>query len=456
VVFHFLDTVKEQEIRKAIIIGINKYESDPEIPRLAGAENDAIEIRDRLIKYGNFEIPKNHYLIGSDATRRNILKAVSEVFRKDNQSDLVTFYFSGHGIVDEANNEGYIAPYDMDPEDPFVYGINMDDLKKVIYKSKNKSSVIIILDCCYAGIVTKDTKSLTNQEHQNTKNLYAGYLKNIVNSEYNPDLQQDITGQGKIILASSEPTTVSREKNNCIHIDGDNPHTHGAFSFHLIEGLDGKAADRDTGIITIENIRKYIESQMTLEGKQKPMYYIAEASNIENIKIAVSQKQFNKKISFLIEAAENFCAIKDSATELIDIQGIDNAAKKVNELINLDPNNKEIPRLQAIIDDALNMYKQYAIEWINNNTMVARLKINEIQPDFYDIELPNLIYNLSYNELQKMDQSNLLILIHLSSEVRRKTKFETPEDRMLKILIDKLRGALYTNRGSKQITGGKI
>ena len=32
--------------------------------------------------------------------------------------------------MDEDNNEGYIAPYDMDPDDPFVFGINMDDLKK--------------------------------------------------------------------------------------------------------------------------------------------------------------------------------------------------------------------------------------------------------------------------------------------------------------------------------------
>ena len=60
--------------------------------------------------------------------------------------------------MDEENNEGYLAPYDMDPEDPFVSGINMEDLKKAIYKSKNKASVIIILDCCYAGIATKDTK----------------------------------------------------------------------------------------------------------------------------------------------------------------------------------------------------------------------------------------------------------------------------------------------------------
>ena len=49
--------------------------------------------------------------------------------------------------------------------------------------------------------------------------------------------------EGKIILASSEADAVSREKNNCKHNENDSPHSHGAFSFHLIEGLDGKAAD---------------------------------------------------------------------------------------------------------------------------------------------------------------------------------------------------------------------
>src|SRR5918993_221745 len=100
------------ENRKAIIIGINTYESDSYIPRLNGAENDAKEIRDRFIKYGNFEISNNHYLVGPDATRRNILRALGEAFQQNNKCDLVTFYFSGHGIVDEANNEGYLAPYD--------------------------------------------------------------------------------------------------------------------------------------------------------------------------------------------------------------------------------------------------------------------------------------------------------------------------------------------------------
>ena len=435
---------KPIENRKAIIIGINQYESDPVIPRLAGAENDANEICDRFSSYGNFEISNNHHLVGSNATRNNILKAVSEVFRKDTKYDLVTFYFSGHGIVDEENNDGYLAPFDMDPDDPFVSGINMEDLKKVIYKSKNKASVIIILDCCYAGIATKDTKNYTvslENQNQNSKKIYAVNLKKIVSDEDNRDLSSDLSGQGKIILASSEPNAVAREKNDCRHLNSDDlPHSHGAFSFHLIEGLDGKAADPDTGVITIGSLKKYIESQMEAEHKQKPIYGIAEASNIENIKIAVSQQQFNAKISALIKIARDSIATK-GPTNFIDIQRIDDAVKKINDLINLDPKNKEIPKLQTIIDDSLNMYKQPVIEWLGNNMMVARLKINEIKSDLYDYELPDLFDSLSFNELSKIEKSKLQVLIHLSSEVTRKTKFESEDDRKLKILIAKLRAA---------------
>ena len=152
-----MDNEKEKEIRKAIIIGINNYEADPIIPTLKGAENDAKEIYDKLIQYGNFEIDINHFLLGSHATRRNILKAVNEVFRKGNEYQLVTFYFSGYGVVDKTNNEGYLAPYDMDTEASFFSVINMEELKKAINNTKNITNTIIILDCCYPPI-TSDTK----------------------------------------------------------------------------------------------------------------------------------------------------------------------------------------------------------------------------------------------------------------------------------------------------------
>ena len=143
--------------RRAIVVGINRYESDSDIQTLGGAENDAIEIRERLQKRGAFEIPKRHFLIGRDATKKNILKAFSDIFRKDASHDVVAIYFAGHGVVDK-NNVGYLAPYDMDPEDPFVSGINMEELRKIIYESKNQASVLMLLDCSSSGISSKGIK----------------------------------------------------------------------------------------------------------------------------------------------------------------------------------------------------------------------------------------------------------------------------------------------------------
>jgi len=203
---------KTELIKKAIFIGINEYE-DKKIPILAGAENDAVEICERFVKNGDFNILDNHKLIGSDATRKNILSAVSDIFRSDEKCDLITFYFSGHGVLDN-NKEGYIAPYDMVSSDPFINGINMDDLRKVISNSKNDAGVITFLDCCYAGIVTKDlTKAIASTAFVDTttKDLYSEQVIKIIGSTdtTDPKLQY---GKGKIILASSESDSVSREK----------------------------------------------------------------------------------------------------------------------------------------------------------------------------------------------------------------------------------------------------
>ncbi len=58
------------EKRGAIIIGINKYADNNNIPKLLGAENDAKHVY-QLLKdqnIGNFNILDNHLLIGENAT----------------------------------------------------------------------------------------------------------------------------------------------------------------------------------------------------------------------------------------------------------------------------------------------------------------------------------------------------------------------------------------------------
>jgi hypothetical protein len=421
-----LSTVNEEQAKRlAIVIGINKYEDATEIPELFGAENDAIEIHKRLTTLGEFEVNPNHLLLGKNATYKAILKAVSDIFRQAIDCSLVIFYFSGHGLIDE-NNDGYIAPYDMDSADPFVCGIKMEDLREVIYRAKNKESVLLILDCCYAGIATKGTKSIPDLDSRIT------YENNLKRLSEPPSDKLVSSGRGKIILASSEASAPSREKNDCKHYkQNGGPHTHGAFTFHLIEGLDGKAAVKDTGIINIENLQKYVEEQLITDGKQKPLYSIDEAFRTENIILSKSLDLFNDKVKRLIGEADNFCKNED-------IQSLTQASKKVVELTTLDPKNKEIPRLIESINNSAYLYTTPLTEWLTNNYQSLNLEVDQIRKGLYD-DFYSLVDLLSYNELQKIKDAPLLYLVTLCREVGKQTVYKSGDKKSIESLLRRIR-----------------
>ena len=235
--------------RQAVVIGINDY-SDPEIPKLSGAVNDATEMRQMLSDYGQFEIVPEHFLINADASYQSIRKAISDLLWKSDSCDLSLLYFSGHGFRDGYGN-GYIAAHDMFKSEPFVCGINMQELRKVVLNSTNKQCVLVILDCCYSGIPTKDEKALPDIA--------------ISFDPYFGDLGKEGGGEGKFIIASSGEDQKSREIESKSG-NGKGKVIHGAFTYHLLNGLDGKAAD-EAGTITLDRLLKYVEEQLHKMGK---------------------------------------------------------------------------------------------------------------------------------------------------------------------------------------------
>lgn len=149
-------TVFADEKRQAVIVGINEYK-DPEIPKLNGAVNDAVEVWQKLKYFGNFNVTSNHFLLDSKATFTAIREAISDLLYKTDLCDVAIFYFSGHGFVD-AYHEGYLAPWDMLRSDPFVYGLKVTELKQLIRNSVGKATILIILDCSYSGIAIEGIK----------------------------------------------------------------------------------------------------------------------------------------------------------------------------------------------------------------------------------------------------------------------------------------------------------
>jgi hypothetical protein len=274
--------MSDQSPRKAMVVGINKYLKEDKIPSLAGAENDAKELYELLKndQLGEFDIQEDHLLLGSDATCENIRQALSDLFWQDNSCELVLFFFSGHGFKDGFGN-GYIAPYNIDLNHPFVNGINISDLKNIIFSSPNKQSVIIILDCCYSGIATRHNKAI----EINARDTIMGL----------DDKEKDKKWQGKYILASSEEDKKSRER-EFAHEAKEEPHFHGVLSYFLIEGLKGLAAE-EAGIVSFGNLRKYVEENInTGTDSQKVRFFAAESSLLDKIRMAWDSGKIRDKI----------------------------------------------------------------------------------------------------------------------------------------------------------------
>ena len=208
-------------MKQALIIGIDKYKSQP----LRGCVNDAKAIAKILSnnadkdKSVNFEV-KLAENVASKAVLRGMIR---NLFERD--ADMALLYFSGHGYIDDAG--GYLVTPDSELNDP---GISMDEILTYANQSDIKTK-IVILDCCNAGAF--------------------GIPANLPGTSH--------LKKGMTILTSSREAEASKEKNG-----------HGVFTSLLLDALEGGAADLK-GDITPGNVYAHIDRAIG-EWGQRPTF----------------------------------------------------------------------------------------------------------------------------------------------------------------------------------------
>ena len=328
------------ETRRAVVIGINKYEDDT-IPELKGAENDATELHGRLVNQdsGGFDIAKEHFLTGKDATCDAIRHAISDLLWKDDSCDLSLFYFSGHGFHD-GYGDGYIAPWDMLHAEPMVRGIRMRELTDLLLGAKMKKTVLMILDCCYSGIATEGKGD--GPEKPPVDEWFSAFRED--------------TGKGRIVLASGGKDEKSHELLTCTHSlapEGELPHAHGLFTYYLLEALDGKAAGENDEI-TLDGLLKYIDSQMKVDSEQKPKVFNASMS-LGMIRIARANQW--RKILDSVQDVETQLAEGDPFEIFTAAQNFGNTLSNFATL----PQAKD---LKTRLDQKLSEYRGPALAWL--------------------------------------------------------------------------------------------
>jgi len=177
-------------MRKALIVGIDDYPSAP----LHGCVNDAGVMKVLLERNGdgspNFGI-KSLVSTQEKVDRATLRASIEKLFADD--SDMVLFYFSGHGFIKSTG--GYLVTVDAKSYDE---GISMDEVLKIANTSKARNK-IIILDCCHSG----NMGAASIENNNNIAQLSEGLSVLTASRDYQPALEKSGSGVFTSLVADA-------------------------------------------------------------------------------------------------------------------------------------------------------------------------------------------------------------------------------------------------------------
>ncbi len=242
--------------RWAVVIGVGKYR-DPAI-QLRYPAADARSVADMLEKRSSFARDHIKLLVDEDATAANIRTALGTWLPQvAGRQDMVVIYFSGHGAPDldpgvaEDGIRKYLIPYDARTDDLFGTAVPMDDLSASLLRLRSEQTVVL-LDCCYSGTAAS---AAGGAPHARSFPRPGVSVEGRIKSGFVDSLA--LSGRGRAVMTGCDPGERAFEYDDL---------KHGAFTYYLLQGLDGEAADPATGQVSVDGLYRYVYTQLRKGG----------------------------------------------------------------------------------------------------------------------------------------------------------------------------------------------
>lgn len=178
-------------------------------------------------------------LTDNNATRSNLNNTIKTFFKNAQPGDIAILFISGHGMN---TKQGYhFLTSDAHPEQLESTGVSWETFNSL---GNIDAHVMLLADTCHAGNITGNTDWQERAKANPRQFLRDANLHNV------------------IIFASSSGADVSQENDDL---------QNGVFTEALIEGLNGKAADKD-GIVDISLLQRYVRKKVPqlTNGTQNP------------------------------------------------------------------------------------------------------------------------------------------------------------------------------------------
>ncbi|MCH6256886.1 caspase family protein [Puniceicoccaceae bacterium K14] len=233
-----------------LVVGINTYQNPAYNLNYARIDAEAVQAALTQSTSKVFTQTNTYSLYDTDAKRANILATLDIIKSEATSRDVFIFYYAGHGVMsDEADPQFYLAPYEITQlygKDRTLrqLGVSSDLLLKYS-RDIAAQKQLFILDACQSAGALKTIAQRGAVEERAIAQLARS------------------SGTHWLTATGSEQFATEFAELG-----------HGAFTYTLLEALNGQA-DSGDNLVTVNELKAYLESQVpevTLKAKGEAQY----------------------------------------------------------------------------------------------------------------------------------------------------------------------------------------
>lgn len=218
----------------ALAVGVSNYESQ-NIMSLKYPHSDAFRMYAfwKSPEGGSLDDKHSQVLVNDQATKKGIIDSMRQMFNQAETNDLVTFFYSGHGL------KGAFLPTDYDGNNVRLFHSEVNDLLAACpaqYK-------LVIADACNSGSYLA-SKSVKNEVFYSTGQD--------VQDVFFRELNRASAGTAFILssMADEESLEVST-----LH--------QSIFSYFVVRGMKGEANVNGDEVVTVQELFDYVYQNVT-------------------------------------------------------------------------------------------------------------------------------------------------------------------------------------------------
>ncbi len=226
----------------ALLIGIDDYHPDAQVPALSGAVRDAQSVADYLKKIKDPASKDITLLLNEKATRKAIIDHLRQLASVAKPDDCVLFHYSGHGsrekapaeflpFFPEGMNETLVA---YDSRLPDGFDLADKELAALIAGFAEGVHLTVVADSCHSGSITRSTKDV---QKGRTRMIPGPDGARPIDSYLDGFYQHQLKNTGRIVIPARKHVALSAcKRTEEAHETNDG---RGYFTSALLEVLDG-------------------------------------------------------------------------------------------------------------------------------------------------------------------------------------------------------------------------